>query len=41
MMLVATMMKLSQKKRQPQLTDKPGSSASHANEPPAPPPPTA
>lgn len=39
MMFVATMMKLAQKKRAPaQLTDKPGSSSSHANEPPPPPP---
>ena len=35
-MLVAVMMKT--KKRAPAITEKPGSSESHANEPPAPPP---
>ena len=40
-MMMATMMKLKQKRSAPALTEKPGSSDSHANEPPAPPPPTA
>lgn len=41
MMLIAAMLKLQGKRSQATLTDKPGSSASHANEPPQPPPPTA
>ena len=41
MMFIAAMMKLKGKGSQRALTDKPGSSASHANEPPAPPPPPA
>jgi len=38
MMFVAMMMKLMKKQSTPALTEKPGSSASHAQEPPSPPP---